>query len=321
MKLTDFNVLSFDCYGTLIDWETGMAEALQPLAVRAGKTGLSRDQVLEAHARHEAAQEAETPDMPYSQLLTRVNDRLAREWGVAPDAAESATYGQSVKNWPAFPDSAEALKYLKQHYKLVILSNVDRASFKASNVRLQVEFDYIYTAQDIGSYKPDLRNIDHMLRELAKDGDPQGEHPAHRRELVPRPPARQQGRPGQRLDPPPARQGRHRRHLPAREHAQVRLPLHQHDGDGQGPPGGAEGQGLTRPPDPAPCPAPGAPAHPGRRSFVPGRPRPVPSRRRVAFPGASPLAPGDARPPPRRCRRTAARAAGRDRAAWVGARS
>jgi 2-haloacid dehalogenase len=170
MKLTDYNVLSFDCYGTLIDWETGMAEALQPLLVRAGKTGLTRDQVLEAHARHEAAQEAETPDMPYSQLLSRVSDRLAREWGVAPDAEESRTYGQSVKNWPAFPDSAEALKYLKQYYKLVILSNVDRASFKASNVRLQVEFDYIYTAQDIGSYKPDLRNFDHMLRELAKDG-------------------------------------------------------------------------------------------------------------------------------------------------------
>ena len=170
MKLTDFKALSFDCYGTLIDWETGMSEALKPLQARAGKTGLTRDQVLEAHARHESAQEAETPDMPYSQLLVKVHDRLAREWGVEPVAEESRTYGQSVKDWPAFPDSPAALQYLKQHFKLVILSNVDRESFKASNARLQVEFDHIFTAQDIGSYKPDLRNFDYMVRELARHG-------------------------------------------------------------------------------------------------------------------------------------------------------
>jgi putative hydrolase of the HAD superfamily len=169
MQLTDFKVLTFDCYGTLIDWETGISEAMKPLLARAGKA-LTRDQVLETHARHEAAQEAETPSMPYFQLLERVHERVAGEWGVEPRAAEARAFGQSVKDWPAFVDSAAALQYLKKYYKLVILSNVDRESFKASRARLQVEFDHIYTAQDIGSYKPSLRNFEYMLEHLAAEG-------------------------------------------------------------------------------------------------------------------------------------------------------
>jgi len=169
MKLTDFKVLTFDCYGTLIDWETGMTEALKALVAASGKT-LTRDQILEAHARHEAAQELETPSTPYSELLPLVYARLAKEWDVVPDAAAARAYGRSVHDWPAFADSAAALRYLKQHYKLVILSNVDRESFKASNAKLEVEFDHVFTAQDIGSYKPDLRNFEYMIQKLAQEG-------------------------------------------------------------------------------------------------------------------------------------------------------
>jgi len=128
MQLTDFKILTFDCYGTLIDWETGISDALTPLAERAGKI-LTKDQKCETHARFEAAQEAETPTLPYSDVLEKVHDRIALEWGVRPVLMESRTYGQSVQNWPAFPDSAEALQYLKKHFKLVILSNVDRVGF------------------------------------------------------------------------------------------------------------------------------------------------------------------------------------------------
>ena len=169
MKLTDFKVLTFDCYGTLIDWETGITAALKALVAKSGKP-LIRDQILEAHARHEAAQEAETPSIPYSELLPMVYSRVAKEWGVVPDAAEARAYGRSVRDWPAFADSAAALHYLKKHYKLVILSNVDRESFKASNAKLEVEFDHVFTAQDIGSYKPDLRNFEHMLGQLSHEG-------------------------------------------------------------------------------------------------------------------------------------------------------
>src|ERR1700739_1244349 len=128
MKLIDYKVLTFDCYGTLIDWEAGIVAALQPLLARAA-TPLSRDAVLETFARHESSQEAETPRMVYSDLLAAGHRRLAEEWAIAADDADHRRFGNSVPDWPAFPDSAEALAYLKQHYKLVILVNVDRTTF------------------------------------------------------------------------------------------------------------------------------------------------------------------------------------------------
>jgi 2-haloacid dehalogenase len=169
MKLSDFRVLTFDCYGTLIDWESGIYNALQPLLQSKGQT-LSRDAALETFARHESAQEEQTPSMIYSELLATVHQRLASAWNVTQDEAGHARFGASVPDWPAFPDSAVALAYLKQHYQLVILSNVDRVSFKGSNRRLGVEFDAIYTAQDVGSYKPNPRNFEHMLAQLAQRG-------------------------------------------------------------------------------------------------------------------------------------------------------
>lgn len=169
MRLTDFRVLSFDCYGTLIDWETGITDALQPLVARSGQA-LSRDEVLEAFARHEAAQEVETPAMIYSTLLSAVHSRLALDWGVESNAEESEAFGRSVPRWPEFADSPAALQYLKRHYKLVILSNVDRESFKGSNARLQVEFDYVFTAQDIGSYKPNPHNFEYLIEKLKLAG-------------------------------------------------------------------------------------------------------------------------------------------------------
>jgi len=169
MKLTDFKALTFDCYGTLIDWESGMAEALKPLTERVGRR-LTRDEVLEAHARHESSQQRQTPAKAYRELLATVYRRLAEEWGVAVSWAECVAYGQSVRNWPAFADSAAALHYLKQHYKLVILSNVDNESFAASNAKLQVAFDAIYTAEDVGAYKPSDRNFDYMLEKLTSLG-------------------------------------------------------------------------------------------------------------------------------------------------------
>jgi 2-haloalkanoic acid dehalogenase type II len=167
MKLHDFGCLTFDCYGTLIDWESGLWAALQPL-VRAAQLRAGRDEVLAQFARHEAAQEALTPAMLYPQLLAEVHRQLAEDWDVSIDAGAHRAFGNSVPLWPAFPDTAEALKYLKRHYKLVILSNVDRASFAASNRKLGVEFDLICTAQDIGSYKPDARNFRYLIEAVGR---------------------------------------------------------------------------------------------------------------------------------------------------------
>ena len=168
MNLTDFKVLTFDCYGTLIDWESGLSAALQPLVTKAPRLH-SRDEALEIFAQQEFAQQNETPSMPYSQLLSVVYMRLATAWNVSVTIQEANIFGASVPDWPAFPDSVAALAYLKHYYRLVILSNVDRISFRASNERLQVEFDSVYTAQDVGSYKPDPRNFAYMLQRLKND--------------------------------------------------------------------------------------------------------------------------------------------------------
>jgi putative hydrolase of the HAD superfamily len=169
MKLTDFKALTFDCYGTLIDWESGMIEALEPLTRRASRP-LSRNEILEAHARHESSQQTQTPAKLYRDLLPIVYRRMAEEWGVPASWSECATYGRSVKNWPVFTDSASALQYLKRHYKLVILSNVDNESFAGSNEKLQVQFDAVYTAEECGSYKPSDRNFEYMVAKLATLG-------------------------------------------------------------------------------------------------------------------------------------------------------
>ena len=169
MRLSDFQVLSFDCYGTLIDWERGIWAALRPLLAKVGGAP-SRETVLAAFARHESAQQAETPGLLYAELLARVYRRLAAEWGAQPDEAAGRAFGASIGEWPAFADSAPALAYLQRFYRLVILSNVDRASFALSNARLGVVFAAIYTAEDIGSYKPDIRNFRYMLDRLAEAG-------------------------------------------------------------------------------------------------------------------------------------------------------
>ncbi len=167
--LTNYDALTFDCYGTLIDWETGIMAALEPLVSRAARA-LTRDEILEAHARHESSQQRFTPARRYRDLLPIVYKRLAEEWGVPASVADCVAYGWSIKDWPAFPDSADALRYLKGHYKLAILSNVDNESFAASNERLGVTFDAVYTAEDIGSYKPDARNFAYMVEKLASLG-------------------------------------------------------------------------------------------------------------------------------------------------------
>lgn len=169
MKLSDFKVLAFDVYGTLIDWETGMVNALEPLVQKVSQS-LSRDDILEAHAFYESTLQRWTPEKKYFDLLPVVYRRLAEEWGVAVNWEECQAYGLSVRQWPAFSDSHDALAYLKQYFKLVVLTNTDNLSFQGSNARLGIHFDGVYTAEDIGSYKPDNRNFDYMLDMLARQG-------------------------------------------------------------------------------------------------------------------------------------------------------
>jgi 2-haloalkanoic acid dehalogenase type II len=126
--------------------------------------------LLGAFAELEPKHQAATPDKLYPELLAAVHRDLAGRWGIAVNEEEAVTFGRSVKHWPAFDDSAAALQYLKKYYKLIIISNVDRTSFRYSNDKLGVSFDEIITAQDVGSYKPDWRNFEYMISRLADRG-------------------------------------------------------------------------------------------------------------------------------------------------------
>jgi 2-haloalkanoic acid dehalogenase type II len=162
--------------------------------------------------------------MKYSELLAVVYKRLAEEWGAGASWDECQAYGNSIKDWPAFADSAQALAYLKKHYKLVILSNIDNASFAHSNRKLQVEFDAIYTAQDIGSYKPSGRNFDYMIDKV-KFRDRQIRNPAYGRKSVSRPCSRQQARARVVLDLPAPRSTGFRGDDESGRHSETQFPL------------------------------------------------------------------------------------------------
>ena len=171
MRLEDYDLISFDCYGTLIDWESGIWTALAPLAARAG-TGIDRETALAAFAAAETAQQQATPRMPYAEVLAAVHASLARHWNVPATEADHRRFAAAIGDWPAFPDTVEALRALGRHARLVILSNVDRASFAATLPHLGVTFAAVLTAEDIGSYKPDPRNFAYLLGYAAALGVP-----------------------------------------------------------------------------------------------------------------------------------------------------
>lgn len=171
MRLSDFSTLTFDCYGTLIDWEGGIVAAVRPWLAGKG-VAKSDDEILEAFANAESTQQRETPGMLYPELLARTLHRMAKAWSLSASDAEAETFGNSVKDWPAFPDAASALARLKKFYRLVILSNVDRRSFQHSKAKLGDVFDAVYTAEDIGSYKPNPRNFAYMIEQELAAGIP-----------------------------------------------------------------------------------------------------------------------------------------------------
>jgi putative hydrolase of the HAD superfamily len=164
-----FRALSFDCYGTLIDWETGIAAELVPWAGEHG-IGADRDELIEVFARYESGVQTEQPALRYPSVLGATLERIAEHYGVSATADEQESFGASVGRWPAFADSPEALARLKQNFRLIILSNVDRASFAESSARLGVRFDLVVTAEDVGAYKPSARSFPALLDALPSIG-------------------------------------------------------------------------------------------------------------------------------------------------------
>ncbi len=162
VDLGSFEAISFDCYGTLIDWESGILSALRPLLQAHGRA-FEDEALLEAYARAESTVQA-GHYVPYAEVLLRVMDALAGEYRIELTLPERRTIVESLGDWPAFADTAAALESLARHYRLGILSNIDDALFASTRRRLGVEFTWVVTAEQVGAYKPSRRNFE-ALRE------------------------------------------------------------------------------------------------------------------------------------------------------------
>lgn len=159
-----FDVLTFDCYGTLIDWEAGLLAALRaPLASHG--IDAEDETLLARFARHESDVEA-GPYLRYRDVLAEVLRRMVTEHGEAPTDEERAAFGGSVADWPAFPDSAAALALLQRRFKLGVITNCDDDLFAASERKLGVTFDWVVTAQQAKRYKPNPRGFELMFERV-----------------------------------------------------------------------------------------------------------------------------------------------------------
>lgn len=172
MDPNDFDSVTFDCYGTLIDWETGILGGLAPL-VRSRGIAVGDDRLLELYGQHETVVQNERP-RTYREVLQVTFERVADALGFVPLPGEETSLVDSFPLWPAFHDTVGALHSLKQRYSLNILSNVDDALFERSREQLPgVPFDHVITAQQVGVYKPSHAVFEAALERI---GTPRARH-------------------------------------------------------------------------------------------------------------------------------------------------
>jgi 2-haloacid dehalogenase len=157
----DWDLLTFDCYGTLIDWEDGIGRALEAMLAQHGVSA-SRDELLQRFAEHEARLE-HGPYRPYREVLTAVAVAVGDDYGAEIPASDAAGLPASLPAWRPFPDTVEALRRLAAGYRLGILSNVDDDLFAGTAEALGVRFSPVVTAQQVGSYKPADANFERLL--------------------------------------------------------------------------------------------------------------------------------------------------------------
>jgi 2-haloacid dehalogenase len=165
-----YKVFTFDCYGTLIDWETGIWSAVEPL-LRLHGVGATRDDVLEIFGRLESEAE-QGVFRNYRTILETVMAGIASHYGFSVTREEAGAFADSVRRWPPFPDSRVALAALASKYRLAVISNVDDDLFAGSAAQLGAPFDWIITAEQVGSYKPSTNNF---LRAFERIGYPREE--------------------------------------------------------------------------------------------------------------------------------------------------
>ena len=164
LNLKHITYLTFDCYGTLIDWENGILQALQPL-LQAHRAQVSPEDLLRLYVSHEAVYESKSW-RPYRQILREISAAIGAELGITFSQTETDMLPGSISKWPPFSDTVPALRRLQQHFPLVILSNIDDALFAETQKHLQITFANIITAEQLRSYKPAPAHFHEALRRL-----------------------------------------------------------------------------------------------------------------------------------------------------------
>ena len=167
LNFHQFQVLSFDCYGTLIDWERGILGAVRPV-LSSHKIVATDETILETYAQIESEVEA-GPYRPYRNILRTVMLRMGERFGFVPNNTESNAIVTSLPDWPLFSDTVAALEALKSRYRLAIISNTDDDLFAGTNRHLGVDFDYIITAAQVGAYKPSSKMFEYALDKIGFD--------------------------------------------------------------------------------------------------------------------------------------------------------
>jgi len=160
----EIQVLTFDCYGTLIDWETGILGVLRPI-LRGHNLQVSDHDILESYSSTEAAIEQDAYRR-YREVLRSVVRQFGERFGFHPTEDETASLAESLRDWPPFTDTEPALRKLQKKYKLAVISNVDDDLFAASNHRLGIDFDHIITAQHANAYKPSETVFEFALKNI-----------------------------------------------------------------------------------------------------------------------------------------------------------
>jgi 2-haloacid dehalogenase len=171
MDPATIQALTFDCYGTLVDWESGILTVLRPWARREG-LAVDDDALLHAFAEAEPRCEEASPRSIYPEILRAVQGRIAEAFGRTADPAAADVLAKSVGEWPPFADTAQALRRLAARFRLAVISNIDRASFARTNQLLGVRFDAVITAEEVGVYKPDPRMFQRAFEVLDSIGIP-----------------------------------------------------------------------------------------------------------------------------------------------------
>jgi 2-haloacid dehalogenase len=162
MPIDSIRLITFDCYGTLINWETGMLRALRPLFSRSARH-VSDAEILEHYGEAEAELEA-GPYLRYRDVLAEAARRVGEKLEVVVSQQDAAHFAASLAQWEPFPDTVAALQALARKFKLGIISNIDDDLFAFSKPKLQVAFEVVVTAEQVRSYKPSLRNFEEVLR-------------------------------------------------------------------------------------------------------------------------------------------------------------